>query len=396
MAVKVYKGGRFRPMSGTKVYNNNGWVLLSGDDEIKANSKWYKLDETPVKPNLSEPLTIYKTAKSGDVTVTLKKKGTIDTSNLYYRYGTTGEWQSMMNDSGNLISLVLNETNGDQVQIQNLSNTFSEDYDNYLYFSSNGNVGCKGNIQSLLNYSESCLPYCFNYLFENCNYLTEADNLILPATTLADYCYQYMFRGCKNLTKAPELPATTLADYCYEYMFYECSNLNYIKVGFTSWYSNTTTDWVSGVASTGTFVCPEELSIETGTSRIPEGWITSNEMDDSSSSGGGGGISEGYTGKVGFKVEEIRYSIDKYVFANVVEEYRYSSGEYGWEPVSDANMPDSGEGHVFDILWQDWFKEGLEIDCVYSFSKGRLYKDEYGIWYQEIILGKKLYLADEE
>jgi hypothetical protein len=56
-------------------------------------------------------------------------------------------------------------------------------------------------------------------------------------------------------------------------MFYGCSNLNYIKVGFTSWgSSNGTASWVLGVYSSGTFVCPEELPVERGNSRIPEGW----------------------------------------------------------------------------------------------------------------------------
>lgn len=56
--------------------------------------------------------------------------------------------------------------------------------------------------------------------------------------------------------------------------------MSYIKVGFKSWLDNShysnknelTTNWVKDVAEHGTFVCPKELPIEYGVSRIPEGW----------------------------------------------------------------------------------------------------------------------------
>jgi hypothetical protein len=45
MAVKVYKGGKFRPMSGTKMYNNKSWVLLKNEDKLKVNDNWCYLGE---------------------------------------------------------------------------------------------------------------------------------------------------------------------------------------------------------------------------------------------------------------------------------------------------------------------------------------------------------------
>ena len=65
--------------------------------------------------------------------------------------------------------------------------------------------------------------YCYQYMFQNQQKLTNAP--ALPATTLATYCYQYMFSGCSSLVNAPALPATTLATYCYSYMFSNCSSL---------------------------------------------------------------------------------------------------------------------------------------------------------------------------
>ena len=106
--------------------------------------------------------------------------------------------------------------------------------------------------------------YCYQYMFYGCTSLTAAPELL--ATTLADYCYQYMFYGCTSLTAAPELPATTLQSGCYSYMFQGCKRLNYIKAMFTTTPSATyTSNWVNGVASSGTFVMNSAASWNTGT-----------------------------------------------------------------------------------------------------------------------------------
>ena len=64
---------------------------------------------------------------------------------------------------------------------------------------------------------------CYSSMFDGCTSLTTAPEL--PATTLGDYCYYYMFMNCTSLTTAPELPATTLASYCYTSMFDGCTSL---------------------------------------------------------------------------------------------------------------------------------------------------------------------------
>ena len=139
--------------------------------------------------------------------------------------------------------------------------------------------------------------YCYNGMFRNCTSLTTAPEL--PATTLAQYCYASMFygctnlttepelpatglvrncyasmfNGCTNLTTAPELPATTLADSCYYFMFNGCTSLNYIKAMFTTTPGTYTSNWVNGVASTGTFVKNSAAQWDiTGVNGIPAGW----------------------------------------------------------------------------------------------------------------------------
>ena len=142
---------------------------------------------------------------------------------------------------------------------------------------------------------------CYDGMFQNCTSLTAAPQL--PAKTMAINCYQGMFKGCTSLKTAPQLPAKTLQGYCYAYMFsgctslkdapilsatslpvacYQgmfggCSNLSSINVANTSWGTNSTTDWVQGVAAEGTFTKPAGLTPNTGVNYIPQGWNIVNK-----------------------------------------------------------------------------------------------------------------------
>ena len=117
---------------------------------------------------------------------------------------------------------------------------------------------------------------CYNSMFYYCKNLTTAPSL--PATTLAGNCYNSMFYGCTGLTTAPELPATTLIYSCYQNMFRNCSNINYIKCLATDISaSSCLTDWVLGVANSGTFVKAATMEdwVE-GSSGYPTGWTVQN------------------------------------------------------------------------------------------------------------------------
>lgn len=170
------------------------------------------------------------------------------------------------------------------------------------------NFKVSGNIMSLL-YGDSfatktALPtgarYTFLRLFRNATYLTDAKDLILPATTLVNYayrelfygctaltsvpklpattlttgCYYRMFYGCSALTTAPDLLATSLVSGCYSYMFYNCSSLNSVKAMFTTTpTASYTSSWLYNVAASGTFyknsAATWNLSSSTG---VPSGW----------------------------------------------------------------------------------------------------------------------------
>lgn len=266
---------------------------------------------------LISPLTFIAT--SPNTSIQLSKNGSPIISGLQYKLNTSLTWEDYEINK----SIPLNNVD-DYVQFRNKSNKLSTSSSDYVKFSINGSAECYGNIQSMINYSNSCSTYCFYNLFRNCTTLTKSPKLPiieladfcyynmfygcsgliiapeLPATTLADSCYNNMFRncislmeapelpattltskcytsmftGCSGLTVAPELPATELVDRCYQYMFSGCTLLSSIKVNFTDWNDsiNATLSWMYNVSANGTFTCPSNLLQSRGNSKIPRNW----------------------------------------------------------------------------------------------------------------------------
>lgn len=142
-------------------------------------------------------------------------------------------------------------------------------YDSMFY-------GCKSLTQAPVLPANSLARNCYKYMFAGCTSLTTAPEL--PATTLAQDCYNSMFDSCTSLVNAPELPAEILDSGCYSYMFYGCAKLKYIKCLATDISaSGCLSNWVDGVAATGTFVKSLNMSEwTTGINGIPNGWTVLN------------------------------------------------------------------------------------------------------------------------
>lgn len=95
--------------------------------------------------------------------------------------------------------------------------------------------------------------YCYNGMFAECIHLKYGP--ALPSVEIENGCYYAMFYGCTSLLEAPLLPSTYLCDYCYWSMFKNCTSLKYVKVMFTDNNgTNSLTEWLSGVSSSGTLV----------------------------------------------------------------------------------------------------------------------------------------------
>ena len=242
-------------------------------------------------------------------TINWKASSTAITKTIDYKLNDGG-WTSITSNTGSSAPTITVNP-GDKLQFRGNNAQYANGSSRYNSFmGSTASFEVEGNIMSLIygdnfkNNSTISRNFAFASLFRACANLVSAENLVLPATTLAERCYENMFYGCKSLTTAPalpattlangcyysmfyrctslttapELPATTLAGECYRQMFYSCTKLNYIKCLATDISAPyCTTGWVDGVASIGTFVKnPDMVSWTRGVDGIPTGWTVQN------------------------------------------------------------------------------------------------------------------------
>lgn len=167
--------------------------------------------------------TSYSKPDTGEFAKTIqysKDKKTWTTIDLNYEYTVGGSPLTTVTN------LTLSLNNGEKVYFRNDNGYFgymgSSGRHSHM-FSSDENIKVGGNIKSLLNYKDmngtKLKNGCFNNMFSGAEYLSDAKNLILSDTNLADSCYYSLFENCHSLTNTPVLPATTLARKCYLQMF---------------------------------------------------------------------------------------------------------------------------------------------------------------------------------
>ena len=137
-----------------------------------------------------------------------------------------GSWISIASQDYSVINVNAN----DIIRFKGNNSGYTDDYDYHTNLFSTARHYIVGNIMSLVggDYFSGLTRIdsdgAFYGFFSKTNCII-ANQLFLPATTLASRCYGYMFEGCTSLTTAPSLPATTLADACYYAMFYNCTSL---------------------------------------------------------------------------------------------------------------------------------------------------------------------------
>ena len=232
-------------------------------------------------------------------TISLNKTGSPTVVELEYWLDANAQWLIWQPDVDGNRSITL--TAGQTVYIRNTSETstgFSTSSTDFYGFVLDSDTYASGSVQSLLCKTptfETIGFYCFIQLFDGCSHLLSSPEF--PATTLTAACYYRTLRGT-SITVAPELPATTAVSNCYNTMlartpitkspylriselktncyanlFYMCSSLNEVRTDMTDISAtNCLYNWLDGVAATGDFYCPAELTIHTG-GGIPSGWI---------------------------------------------------------------------------------------------------------------------------
>ena len=226
------------------------------------------------------------TAEEPNCVVNMSKKGTPPAVTL--ETSPDGMTWTLFDADGGTTPITLAAV-GDKVYFRAGSggnSQFALSNSNRHTFTITGKTAASGSIMSLLDATNEgmdslvdCGDFTFNSLFYDCSSLTSAPSL--PATVLRSGCYYAMFMRCSSLTSAPSLPATVLpTTNCCQRMFQSCSSLAEVRVAFSAWNGNATTNWLSGVAATGTFYCPTALgtdaTITRGTNYCPTGWTVVN------------------------------------------------------------------------------------------------------------------------
>lgn len=210
---------------------------------------------------------------------------------------------SVNNDSWNTWGGNLNVNSGDKVRFKSTNSAYAS-----KTLSATGNFNAEGNIMSLM-YGDNFIGQTafksvyggFKEFFIGNINIINANNLLLPATSIGYTAYDAMFNGCYNLITSPkELPATTLYNFCYrsmfsgcrklttsprlpeindlsktecmKNMFSGCNSLNSITCLALDTSASQTQNWVNSVAATGTFTKKAGVTWSSGTRGIPSGW----------------------------------------------------------------------------------------------------------------------------
>ena len=180
---------------------------------------------------LGKPLT-FNILSAG--TINWKATNSSETKTIEYKINN-GNWASITSNAGETAPTITVNA-GDKIQFRGNNAQYGgiNKWGKVFYNSFGGSTAgfsVEGNIMSLIygddfkNKLTINSVFAFARLFINCTNLVSAENLVLPATTLATSCYDEMFKNCTSLITAPALPATTLANSCYVDMFENCSSL---------------------------------------------------------------------------------------------------------------------------------------------------------------------------
>jgi len=223
-------------VANTHDYSKDYFTIksLADDNEVKitrwgktGNTEFYSLDSG----------TTWTQVPTGTSEITI---ATINNGETLMIKSEANEWASKWDSHnsltctknydvcGNIMSLIYGDDFRGKTEIKNPTDNNHGTFCGLFWYTSGSSQTALGST-TLISAENLVLPattlanICYQSMFQGCTSLTTAPSL--PATTLAKSCYQSMFQGCTSLTTAPSLPATTLALECYHYMFQDCTSL---------------------------------------------------------------------------------------------------------------------------------------------------------------------------
>lgn len=204
------------------------WVSLTDENGnvVFNKSEYERMLETPLT---------FEITGAGDICwLFINNSGNGEAKTLEYKKND-GNWTEITSTTG---GSRISVSAGDEVQFRgdNVGMSYSSTTLHYRneFSGTTAEFKVKGNIMSLLDKDDFLdkrtfdqgAEFAFFLLFNYCSGLTDASDLVLPATALTASCYRSMFQRCTNLVHSPEeLPATVLAESCYSAMFPSCPRL---------------------------------------------------------------------------------------------------------------------------------------------------------------------------
>ena len=415
-AIKFIMAGEEVILTAEKVKTLLNQTVLP--DAPSDGKQYARQDGEWVPVQIPTYMTITIDESAGETTISPTVTGSLPNLNLQYRINN-GEWSDFIVGTTADIKVVA----GDVVQWKgNNPDGVSIGYNDYLNFVVSGLCHLSGNVMSLIDgvgdalvipnnlcffrlfdsskiktVSSDFLPAttlqgeCYRNLFSNCENLTQAP--ALPATTLEGYCYDEMFSSCYELKQAPELPAQVLVDGCYNYMFLNSNSLNYVKCLATDNISTSTiSGWLSGVSSTGTFVKPDGVTYETGSSGIPEGWtVKESDMIEvpkdgkqyARQNGAWTPVTEGITDSPSDGQQYARQNgawavVEKGITDSPSDGQKYARQNGNWAPVTEGITDSPSDGKQY--ARQDGAWAVVEKGITDSPSDGKQYARQDGAW----------------
>ena len=231
----IKMGGEWRQVKSVRKRSGDGYVTYASPaafiQEYTYTDKVFFQDFLPY----IEPLT-FEITYGGTINWGINyysTEGDSPAGHTIYYSKNGGQWTPLTSTvQGASISVAA----GDNIRFKGDNPTYycgDNYYSSSCFQGSTAGFKVKGNIMSLIDSTnfvtaktlDTGYTKTFSEFFKGCTGLTDASQLVLPATTLTEYCYYSMFSGCTNLPAAPALPATTLAGHCYENMFLYCESL---------------------------------------------------------------------------------------------------------------------------------------------------------------------------
>lgn len=212
-------------------------------------------------------------------------------TSISYSTDDGANWTTVNVTSSNQNVTVSGLSNGDKVLWKGTAKKWAAYFSRTRnsQFNCSGQFALEGNIMSLLSgdtFYPATQPEGNEYfcsMFHTKTNLVDAENLILTIPTPNYDSYREMFSGCTNLVKGPQILCDSLGSTSLYQMFQNCSKLNYVVCTASGGLDSSiaTANWMSGVASSGTFVKSPNATVGStqtatqwrrGSSGIPNNW----------------------------------------------------------------------------------------------------------------------------